>query len=300
MVRAIRGVMAQHLGFTTRVLSVERRKVLSSSRQRTFHTVTLRSGLSRRHRLHVRLTHWEHRQRNDNRLDSYLSARGFPVPIFFGSVENEGLVASMWDYCPGASHKRYNRMSAPHRQATIKAIALISAQSSDVRDYVDVPDGARWVQPVARDIDQIASLWGDLGPHRREVDYLAAHESGIIHRFHQGGPQVLNHNDLMARNVIAMDNGDVRILDWDSATIGPAGASLRGLVYSMKGSAARDAAELYVSEMGRYGIDLKSDDILYIMRAQQVFWYLSSGLQRKNFRRIVKGLEFFRSTFPDL
>ena len=300
MARAIRVFMARHFGFTTRVLSIERRKVLSSSRQRTFHTVTLLSGLSRRRQLHVRLTRWEHRQRDDNRLDAYLSAQGLPVPEFFGSVENDGLVATIWEHCPGASHKRYNRMSAPHRRETIKAMAMISAHSSDVRDHAEVPNGPRWVHPVAGDIDQIASLWGDLGPHRRDIDYLAAHEDEIIQRFHQAGPQILNHNDLMARNVIAMDNGDVRILDWDSATIGPAGASLRGFVYSMKGGAARDAAELYASEMGRYGISLKSDEILYVMRAQQVFWYLSSGLQRKNFRRVVKGLEFFQSTFTGL
>ena len=300
MLRAIRAHMARHLGFGTRVLKVERPTVWSSSPLRTFHTLTVQSRLVRIHHLHVRLTRWQNRQRDENRLDAYLSDRGFPVPAYFGSVSSGDLVASIWEHCPGQSHKRYNAMDAVHRHATVKAMAMISARARDAQDHAEVPSGPRWIQPVAAEIDALAARWEGLGPHRRNIEYLAAHEDEVIRRLEQSGPQVLTHNDLMARNVIAMEGGQVRLIDWDSATMAPAGASLRGFVYCIKGKVAQESAEIYVAEMERHGIPLKVADVLFVMRAQQMFWYLNSGFQRKIFKRVAKGLDLFRATHPKL
>ena len=298
MQAAIAAHLSERLGERIEVTEATRREVLSSSRLRTFHLARVRSADGRERLLHVRLTAWRFRQRDRNRLDAYLSERGMPTPAFFGVVEHEGQVATLWEHCDGQSHRSFKFLTRDQVDAVIRGMALISARSDDVRQHTQTRRGMRWVHSIADEIMAFARGDDTLMQQEKLIEHLSLSEDAVIQRAEAQDLWVLTHNDLVARNVIAMPDGSVRLLDWDSATIAPAGASLRALNYSAT-SRAEAVADLYSSEMRRHGLNVQSPDVLFMMKAQQIFWNLSSGVQRRDLRRLTKGLALFRSTFPE-
>lgn len=298
MQEAIAAHLSERAGTSIRIVSATSREVLSSAKNRTFHLVRVRSEADGAEQLlHVRLTRWANRQRDRNRLDNYLSERGLPVPGFFGVVDCDGLVATLWEYCEGRTHRTYQTMPLEQADAVVRAMALISARATDVREAVAVPVGIRWVHPVADALMTLADIHETLAAQRPLIERLADEEHALIERIADYPDDVLVHNDLVARNTLEASDGGVRILDWDSAGIGPHGASLRAFTNAGL-DRAQTVADIYVDEARRHGLALRPEDVLLTMRTQQLFWHLSSGQQRNDIKRIAKGLTLFGSSFP--
>ena len=288
--RAIEIEMSERQGVGMRITSIERRDVLSSSSDRTFHLLKLSYGESGRAELHVRLTPWKAHHLTAHDLDAYLAARPYPVPMYFGSVRDQENVAALWEYCHGRTFRSFIKATPAQIEAVVRAIALISATATDVAEQVHVPVRQRWVHPVAQDILALNGAMKGLKRLRARLETFAAHEEALLERLQGQELQVLNHNDLVSKNTVLMDDGTVRLLDWDSATIGPPGASIRDF---SKQEAADEVAALYAGELRRHGVPAKDDEVRFVMRAQQVFWNLSSGLRLRHGIRIRNGLRLF-------
>lgn len=298
MQSAMAAHLSERLGERCVITNVTRNDVISSSITRTFHRAHVRTASGRDLHLHVRLASWRHRQRDANRLDAYLSDRGLPTPRFFGGVRSEGQIATIWEYCPGSSHRSYKHLSRNHIHALVRSMALISAQTGDVRQHADVPFGMRWIHPIADQIEKLTGEIEGLQGHQGRIDHLRSGEDAVIQRAGAQNTWVLTHNDLVARNVVAMEDQSVRLLDWDSASIAPPGASLRALSYPNTPRKGKEIAELYMQEMRNHGVSAAVDDVHFMMQAQQVFWCLSTGVQRRTLDRLTKGLNLFESLFP--
>jgi thiamine kinase-like enzyme len=131
-----------------------------------------------------------------------------------------------------------------------------------------------------------------------EIAFFQKIEADAIKELHSYGPAILNHNDLTALNVILGDDGLIRIVDWENASLGPPGASLRKFA-NHDPVKRRRIAELYSGYMTNFGIPLRPDDVLRVMQGQQAFWYLAAGLRRHEIWRIKAGLQLARSTFGE-
>lgn len=298
MMSAIEAHLKEWTAKDIRVLSAVRRRVASSTLRRTFHLVTIQEVPDGRpYKLHVRLARWMHRHRDQHRIDAYLSSKAFAVPKFFGVVEHGSQVATLWRYYRGKSHRTFARMKPAHVQGVVESMADISARSEDAAQFANLPREMRWVNPVAEDLAAYLEECGVLSEHEAKLRQLREGEISVVKRAEEQPIWVLTHNDLVARNVVASKKGVVRLVDWDSASIAPAGASLRAF-FGREFNISEDVAELYSSAMRRHGINIEASDVLFTLKAQQIFWYLSSGLSRRNLSRVLVGLEEFQTHFP--
>ena len=289
LVEAIERRMSEACGVPVTISSIERRQVLSASLDRTFHL--MRTDGEEPTTLHVRITRPTKGMRRRSRLDHYLTARGYPVPRYFGLVEVDGQAAILWEDCPGVSPRTFGE--APHEQVAtaVREMARISATAHDVLDHADVPKVTRWVHPIAHELMSMQADMEGLARHQARLEALAEVEQTFIDSLEGFQPQVLNHNDFVGKNTLMQDDGSVRILDWDSASIGPAGASLRWFAFARDPRTAT-LPDVYADEMCASGVPVKASDVRHVMQVQQTFWLLSSGVEKRELARIVKGLDY--------
>lgn len=286
--------LRERLGEEVRIVGCARKKVVSSTVRRTFHRLTVQTGSEGpKRRMHVQLTQRAYRHRDRHRLDAYLSERGFSVPTFFGVVERDDLVAAVWEDCKGEAHKSFGQMSRAHLRGLLRSVAAVSACAEDVQDFANVPRSIRWVHPIAEEIASLANEFDVLHEHQSDIEHLHNNQDAMIRRASEQDLWVLTHNDLVARNTIAGRRNAIWIVDWDSASIAPAGASLRALS-SLSLAKQRAAIEVFTDEMLRYGHMVQPADVLFTIQVQQIFWRLSSGHARRDIGRIMDGLRHFR------
>lgn len=249
----------------------------SASKVRSFHRI-ITDGPP----LHVRLTRWAHRGKNNYRLSAYLSDREYPVPRFYGAFKSGGDQAGVWECCEGSAHGSLEAFTLDQVNSLIDGLALIGARSIDVADHARVPTEIRWARPVLTDLLALPQAEAV----RPRLEGLLDKEAAILERLQGMEQTILNHNDIVARNVLARDDGSVVIVDWDSASIGPAGASLRAFAAL---PLAEHAAARYASQLRDHGVSTRESDVLFVMRAQQTFWFLTSGLVKRRPQRIMTG-----------
>jgi hypothetical protein len=208
------------------------------------------------------------------------------------------LSAAIWQFHKGRKCEDFARYSAEELDRLVCAIARIGASTRDIAERVSVHVGPLWTEPLADRLLQRAVADGEPDEWRDEIAFFRKIEAKAVGELRSYGPAILNHNDLAARNVILGDDGLVRIVDWENASVGPPGASLRK--FATRGpDRGRGIAELYSRYMTDFGVALRPDDVLRVMRGQQAFWYLNRGLTHRQNWRIAEGLRLARSTFGD-
>ena len=291
--RAIEKRISNLIGVAFRIVEIEPRNVLSASPERTFHRLRLKDVSGSEIDLHVRIQPWRNRWLDVHRLDDYLTAKGFPTPTCYGSVNDGANVAVLWEYCDGQTARSFVKASRDQIEATVRAMALISARSQDVAEHFRIPTLTRWIEPFAGRILEQEAEFDGLAPYRAGLERLASREDAMIERMQSQTLQVLNHNDLVARNTLMMADGSVRILDWDSATLGPIGASLRDFA---KLEDDAEVADLYGAELRRHGLAADDQEVRFVMRAQQIFWNLHIAYRKGLTAKVVNALKVFEKT----
>jgi hypothetical protein len=282
-------------------------RVISSHRARSFWGCTIKIGA----------TTFEafaklgpiNQVRTNPPLERYLAGRsqdGFRVPEFLFSVEYEGQKAAAWQLVKGSNP---NLKDGSDVERVVRAIALMNVLTHDVSAHVPNLPALRWIQPIAarvrsalgrREISVPAERLGVL--HKR-LDSFASMESDLIARMQELNTGLLVHTDVRADHIIIDDQDRLVFTDWESAALGPAGSSLRPFVRSRPATqqlSTQDVAASYARAMAEHGFEFRTDDVVFAMRAQEVFWALATGLRLSLPHRIEWGLSYASKHFATL
>lgn len=276
--------------------TLTRREVSSSSTDRSFWRADLEAE-GGRFSFHVKCQ--PGRPGRDETMDRLmadnLEASQRPFPIYHGQFEARDHTIRVWDHCEGESRDSFQSFSQQELAAVIDAIVEVEAQSTEAFAAAGAPEGLRWIEPTAA---RLKTIEGELTALRlkQPLALWTAIEPTVIARLSRMGGRVLCHNDLKAPNVILTPEGGARIVDWDSAAIGPYGASLRVFSRS-RTDADRFCAERYVEAHGRRGAELNVNDVMFVMHAQEAFWALDTGLAKRRISRVASGLRHVGRAF---
>lgn len=232
-------------------------------------------------------------------IHAYLTGRGLPTPDFIGMkrVGRQRDHVYVWRHVEGRADLTFRNYSPEDILRVARALAVLAARTPDVAQHVPLRAEMLWVGPKAKDIRAYPALF-EKKKIKRAFRAYAKRETKVLSRLGSMPCEVLTHNDAKAPNIILRPD-DVTIVDWDSATIGPHGASLRVFARHRDDSDV-GAAEAYVQALAENGMTADPRDVLFTLRAQEVFWGLATGLKHGNMARIVRGLLLAKTAFADI
>lgn len=241
--------------------------------------------------------------RFDPALESFLAARSFPhfaVPAFLGSGRIEGNMFGVWEYLPYEPLNDFASCTHEEFMAIVQAAASIGMATAQVKKAVPkLRSGTPWARPIATDLKTI-SLEGQpaAAGAADQIDLLARIESKAIDRLRSLGNSVFSHNDLSPSNTIYAPQGQLFILDWESASLSVAGSSLRNLTVRPV-SDQRLAASVYAESLREVGFGFDADDVFFAMGAMQFFFKLRMALHLQTPGEITKNLELLKPLLAD-
>lgn len=253
----------------------------------TFEQAIERNGRERGRNLALMV---KYARRPRTKIDAYLSNRGLPIPEFLGTVPALDGVASMWEFHAGRSPLLEN-CTGDELNRVVGAIAHIEAACLGVESSVPLPPAAARSDPA---LLEWISTNQSTGTSPARLASLAGVEEELVEQLNSFNTRVLTHTDLHGKNIIFTSEGDIRIIDWESASVGPPGSSLRRFS-ALGASIEKFAASAYVMHMKRQGFDLNLDEVLFVMRGQLALLVIHKGWRRQNLDRIIYGLDLAKS-----
>jgi 2-polyprenyl-3-methyl-5-hydroxy-6-metoxy-1,4-benzoquinol methylase len=221
-------------------------------------------------------------------LNSLLLQRSpgcFRVPRLYGTTVADGARFELWEYVSGWS-KPFKDYNDQELEGLLRAIATSDAEACTL-------DGVRrtyWLKPVAGVLQKAIST--RFSQFSEEIQQFSVREQRLLERTGTLGADCITHNDLHAHNVI-VSLGDYYLIDWESASRGPAGATLRAFI-DWPDERARWVANTYVAFSSEFGIHRNVYDVLFAMRVHQAYMRLRTGVTLRKVERIASGLNHFR------
>ena len=126
------------------------------------------------------------------------------------------------------------------------------------------------------------------GPARK----LAGFETRTRYRI-DALPRFLTHNDFRPANMHFEPSGRLVVLDWEAASLGPPGATLRFMARWPEAE-QRQVVDLYCSHLAAKGIALRAEDVTFGMPASAVVQAVSFGAQQAGANRAPRKLKLLR------
>ncbi len=156
----------------------------------------------------------------------------------------------------------------------------MTALTEDVRREVPrLRPVAAFLRPLAERVDEAITHFRDRGfdmnAPRDRVAELAAREPAALERLRALG-SYLTHNDYRSKNVFLSDRDQPVIFDWDSASYGPPGSTLRTMA-RQPDEALKEVVGLYCSHLESKGWSFRQEDVTFALRATNVFRALAFG-----------------------
>ena len=208
---------------------------------------------------------------------SGLELAEFRVPTFFGMLRlgssGSKTILGVWEYIPVEGRLPDAREWGGAREAVVLAAAAMTAISEDLRRAVpNIRDNIEFVRPLAQTAEEALANYArrgfDLASLRPGMAKLAKFEAGALERLSSLG-DYFTHNDYRRANMFLNPGKKPVIFDWDSASLGPPGATLRFMARLPKPE-QREAAELYCTRLRTRGLRFRPKDVLFSMRAVEV------------------------------
>ncbi len=103
----------------------------------------------------------------------------------------------------------------------------------------------------------------------------------------------LPHNDFRPANLHFEPSGRLVVLDWEAASLGPPGATLRFMARWPEAE-QRQVVDLYCSHLAAKGIALRAEDVTFGMPASAVVQAVSFGAQQAGANRAPRKLKLLR------
>ena len=171
-------------------------------------------------------------------IDKFISSidvKEFTTPKYYGSLagvdEDGDFQLSMWECL---SIEQPPTAFSDHYEKVVAAAAAITALTRQVRRAVPgIRPTIQFVRPVAERLlarFDPAVVQVDRALFEERVAMLASLEGPAITRIERLGGY-FSHNDIGNANMLLRADGPPVILDWENASMGPPGATLRRLVY---------------------------------------------------------------------
>lgn len=230
-------------------------------------------------------------------MHAYLNGKGLPTPEFIGMASVGDDYVYVWRHVAGRADLTFRDYTPADVMNVARALALIAARTTDAAQRVPLKAEMLWVGPKADGIRAYPALF-EKKKIKRAFRAYAKREAKVLSRLSTLPCDVLTHNDAKAPNVIR-DGDRITLVDWDSATLGPHGASLR-VFARHRDQLDAEAAEAYVHTLAEHGMTADPREVLFTLRAQEVFWGLSTGLKHASMSRIVRGLLLAKTAFADI
>lgn len=220
-------------------------------------------------------------------LDERLNGLGLPIPDYLGSFSLGKTQISMWEHHDGFCAQSFATLAPVDIRRIAHAVACISALPLSHLADIELEKGIKWVEPVAGKARKLLKAKGRLAEVREELKLLTRIETDVVDELSSLESATLIHNDVKAPNVII--GSRITIVDWESATVGPHGASLRRFSRHEPHIECL-AANTYIDSMAKFGVKIDQAKLLRVMRFQEIFWALSTGVRRGSAGRIISGL----------
>ena len=232
---------------------------------------------------------------------SELTLPCYRAPRFYGRIDT----IEVWEYVTGTS-KSLRAYTPAEISALLQSIAAVEASL----DPPDLPQtfwmkpvakrllaaagtskGLRrsfWIKPVARRLLAAAETGEGLRPFVPQIRKFALWESRLLQ---QTFVPCLTHNDLHSHNII-LTGAQPCLIDWESASMGPPGATLR--VFSdWPSSQKRGIATRYAAYRNRFGFPVDIPDVMFAMHAHQMFWAFHTAARQNKADRFRQGWKHF-------
>lgn len=215
---------------------------------------------------------------------SGLTLPEFRAPAYYGRVATVEGDTCIWEFMPGISPKLVF-CSRDQLRSIVSAVAAINAATADaIRRVPNLPANTMRVFPVV-DLLRAAlvgqgEIMGRAPSFPEMLDRLAALEEGALARLARIGSRFFSHQDIASGNLLLPPvPHPLTILDWESAAIAAPGVGLRRFA-TLSIDIQKDAAQHYVACLEAKGISVDFRDVLFVMRAVQVFHTLHDGVNR--------------------
>ncbi|MGI8839827.1 MAG: phosphotransferase family protein [Caulobacteraceae bacterium] len=214
-------------------------------------------------------------------LQNYLSGLDIPefrVPTYYGLIRLEtgaaNSILGVWGYVARDTSRRFGQQWRENRDSVVRAAAAMTALSDDVqRAAPNISRDVEFLRPLARVADETVANYArrglDISALAPAAKRLAAVEPIALERLESLGGY-FTHNDYRAANVFLNPGEKPVILDWDSASLGPPGATLRSLA-RLPRSDQKQVVDLYCAHLEAQDFHFRWRDVLFTMRATEIF-----------------------------
>lgn len=233
------------------------------------------------------------------RIAKRLSSRALPVPDFYDSFFMGGHKYGIWSYQAGECYKNYKQFSDTQLVELASALALLNVGGAALCKGLALPVGSLWARPIAADVAACLPVNEKLRSCFSILEDFKKFEPVMLRILNNGSYGYLNHNDCKASNVLLLRNGGVSITDWDSASFGPLGVSLRCFA-NAEFKRRKLVVNAYVKSLSELGVDLSANAADQMLCLQQVFWSLATGVHLNDSERIYRGLYLFSRLFESI
>lgn len=221
-------------------------------------------------------------------IDKFISSidvKEFTTPKYYGSLagvdEDGDFQLSMWEHL---SIEQPPTAFSDHYEKVVSAAAAITALTRQVRRAVPgIRPTIQFVRPVAeRLLVQFdpAVVQVDRALFEERIAMLASLEGPAITRIERLGGY-FSHNDIGNANMLLRPDGPPVILDWENASMGPPGATLRRLVY-LTHQQFNEGIKLYIECLNAKHIYPGYEDVWFAVHSIEVFNCLNTQLLSYN------------------
>ena len=211
------------------------------------------------------------------RFLSDLELSEFRVPIYFGMIRLGSnlskTILGVWEYIPRDTSRRIGQQWRENRESVVRAAAAMTAVSADLQSEVpNIRTTIDFVQPLAQIADETVANYArrglDVSALAPAVKKLADIETLVLERLESLGGY-FTHNDYRAANVFLRPGDKPVIFDWDSASLGPPGATLRSMARLTKPE-QRQVVGLYCAHLEAKGFHFRRRNVMFAMRAVEI------------------------------
>ncbi|HEY6578429.1 MAG TPA: phosphotransferase [Rhizomicrobium sp.] len=224
------------------------------------------------------------------RLERFLSAlrlEEFRAPRFYGIVdigrENRDGIIGVWEAVQATSINIHGLLANLDR--VIPAAAAMAAVTRQaLSELPDLRTKNPQLRPIAERVRlrllELERKGQDAKKWLAKLDRFAVWEAPALKRL-SAMEQCFSHGDFGVNNVLFPSEGPPVVIDWESASLAPVGACLSKL-------ACRDAekqskaAEIFSACLAAKGMVTSREEVLFGMRAVEVFRSLWSGARGRN------------------
>lgn len=261
----------------------------SSDADRSFWVVELLSASQSRFSVFVKISSVP---RRGVRISQALSGLNLPTPFCYGSFVMRGRGVALWQYQDGFSKKFFHSFTDVELVQAARAIASYNFLGAEdkVRKIVGVAQF--WSGSVSAQLKEFVTKFSVLRDRVDVINCYVRFEGLLLKVLLRDSQICLNHNDFKASNILFLHSGECVITDFDSASFGCFGVSLRCFAV-MPLERRLLVVNEYVKRLKELGVVVSPESIHQVMCAQQILWALHTGIRLGNRLRVERGLNLF-------